>query len=434
MKKWKLGLGLSVPLITAVAAVSCGTVINSPERQSQETEIGSNATKETLTKIYNQSILGSLYGVDLVNLANDSYFNDPASEFYKDVEAAWNFYYAAETLNNINWFNEQLETWKTNSFTSYVFNSKNESIIVTTPTNSDTWKTLFLNFQSPIRTVIVNMLLVKKYLLEQSLDNVKKTLTTYDTILSDTTPETDTTKILYKSITADDGMFFFTKYLVNDKKIVNKWSYTGTPTLAQANSGILTTVNSVDTYNALVTNAANQIKTMSNGLSVSGSSTDALQNLYSYTGIAEQTSPSPTGDLSWAIADLKLQTEIKEGFQDINTNLLYSEQKLSQNAASTNSNSDLTTEVIVMSEKDGTYSLNANYLIKITPNFDTDSEKFTWATTPWNTSDSRRTIAFWLNRIDTTLIATARTHYRALGFEMESQNRSADGHITNGSV
>ncbi|PAK21212.1 hypothetical protein CJJ23_03305 [Mycoplasmopsis agassizii] len=431
-------LKLSLPLVglsaVAVSAVACGQVVDSAEKGEQDGTLGGAPVKAAVFNLYKETILANLYGIDSLQ-SNDTYLDDSTSEFYQDAYSAWLFYASTNILNNINWFQEQRSTWDTNGISSYNFKDTTNTINVDNNYQSaNTFKTLFLNQTSTIRNDLVNYLLVKRYLLNQSLEDVKKSLTNYDTIMSDATAETDATKILYKAINVENTSdFFLMKYLLSDAKIVNQWKYTSTPPLSQITSGVIATVKSVADYNAIVTDSAQQLKTINTNFAVNGASSDNLAALFAYQGFVNfNETVTPAGDFSWTMDSLKARTAsngIVEGFQDLPSNVLYTQQQLTANAAT--ASTDDVTEVTVMSETNGTTTVNATYAIKIAPLFNTTSETFTFTGTPWASNEQQRLITFWLNKIDSTLITKALTHYKALGYsvstDIESLKKSIEG-------
>lgn len=446
MIKIKTWLKLMAPVaMVAPVAISCGATIDSAAKQDQDKKLKSPEVKAAIKQLYNENLISSLYGIKNISTNNEESLADENSEFYKDAYAAWLFYQGRNILNNITWYEQQITTWNSSGISN--FQSQKDpnikfSIDLTNPKSENTFKALFLNTKSPIRSEIVNMLIVKRYLLNQKFSDVKKTLSDYDTLLNDEQKKTDATRLFYESVDVSDDKtdFFFIKYLVKDAKLVTQWKYSENPKLEVYLSGIDTSISSIKEFNDLINNSNTKLRLMDknsgydiNG--VTGANADNLYSIQAFSGVVNLgTTFTPIGDFDWSLDALKKsESTVKQGFRDVVTNILYTESKLKNNSTSTDPNAIKSVKVSKVENNKVTF--DANYFTKIVPFFikkeGSDTEgKFTFLGTPWSSMEQQRSLAYWVYAIDSTKITELATKYFVtLGYTASSTEESIKENI-----
>ncbi|MGZ9431599.1 HinT-interacting membrane complex lipoprotein P60 [Mycoplasma sp. CB776] len=327
MKKIKYSLLTSVIAgIIPLSVVSCSPVeVESSEKIIQDEKLKKEVVKRFIETKYIETILTDKW---FKNQNLDQEFKNKNSEFYALVKKAFNFY-------------QKQELKKDSTFTVKFINDLNSNNFLTTEELKELYtevgpnklftekgfEILFNNNNSDLKNNILKMVLVFKFLTSSESKDIIES-NKYKTNSAE--KNTNYNQRLAYQNTNPETKDFFLKTLLLEKQPAQIWKYESTDSDDLATYNLLE-IKDENSFNSLVDerfkNSKNTNKIQDFELLNVNDDID-LKQLLSYQGILYNQGSNPKGSFNYDVYTLKRETNIKSGFVDENSRIIYSKNDL----------------------------------------------------------------------------------------------------------
>lgn len=316
-------LSLNFSLLSFVA---CKIDVSTSERAQEDKKLSSTEVKNYIENAFVETILSeNVFKFASSNLAKE--FENTNSEFFKKAKNAFDFYQKYQNSLDPTFSLKLIsELQSKNALSSNDFSILSAQVGYNKLFNDQGFIILYKNFATGIAQVVNRMLLVKLYLTQLDQPNLIKESQIYKDGIS--SQASFTTKQIFENIDPSSPDFFLI-HLMLTKNPVQIWQFESEDQ------------SSISTFSQLKIKDANSFNNLLRSEKINSKSTrkeqefeklaknDTLDTsvLLGYSGILYRQDAN-LGDLSFQFEDLKIQGEIKSGFLDPQTNLIWSSEQI----------------------------------------------------------------------------------------------------------
>ncbi|MBG0730693.1 hypothetical protein IM807_01105 [Mycoplasma sp. 'Moose RK'] len=309
-----------------LALVSCTIEVTTTQRAEEDRKLSSTDAKNFVENEYVKNILAeNFFKSSSLNL--DAEFANTNSAFFAQAKRAFDFYqnyqvgleptYSLKLIADL----QNKNALSTSEFATLSAQAGYKKIF-----NSEAFIILYKNFATGIAQTINKMLLVRSYLTQLTDKSLLENSQIYKDGISDKSPSS--IRELFQSIDPNSPDFFLI-YLMLNKSPAQIWQF-------ESNDQ-----NSISTFSQLSVKDVNSFNNFLRSEKIDSKSTrkeqefeklgtnDSLDSslLLGYSGILYRQNVNQ-GDLSFQIKDLKTQGQVKSGFFDSQTNLIWSSDQI----------------------------------------------------------------------------------------------------------
>ncbi|VEU75609.1 Uncharacterised protein [Mycoplasmopsis maculosa] len=304
--------------IAAFTALSCGQIIETPEKIKQDKNFSDSSNVKKVENIWKTIVLSDIYNLN-VNYENNAIgfvnldqefvktFNDSSSNLFRDSYEAFKFYANNKIKEDQYYFTNKINEWnKNNVLGKNVINILDPAIVPT----ADQFKILWNSYETEIREKIQNMLLVKAYFAINDKSKIEKI---FKEVNNETFKYASGTEYAKYSL----ENYFLVKYAL-EQKFVQLWKRNDTSAFGSDSYFIQGSkeISNIENFNEYFEKASDKDNKLQEW-EVITSNGDSEKQLSGYSGF--QKDPGSYG-LQWNYEELKnsLNDDLYHGVFDPN--------------------------------------------------------------------------------------------------------------------